>query len=540
MQDTAIAEREPQLRGRMIRKGDPDYDAARALYNGMIDKRPLMIARCADVADVVAAVTFARESGLRVAVRGGGHNGPGLGSVDDGLVIDLVGMNGVRVDPASRTVRVGPGCTSGDVDHATHPYGLAVPRHRLEHRRRRPHPRRRHRLSQPQARLTIDNLLEADVVLADGSIVTASKSENADLFWGLRGGGGNFGIVASFLFQAHPVTTVYAGPIFWDAARAGGHAGVPRLPAEGARGARLLRRPEDRAARRPLPAEHQGKRACAVISCYNGPAEEGAAIMAELTDGLPPPLFNWMGEMPFPAMQALFDPFMPKGMQWYWRGDFVKELTDAAIDAHIEGAREMPNAFSLVHLYPIDGAVHRVGPGDAAWNTRDATWAMVVAGIDPDPGKADDITRWTRAYWETDAPGSTGGAYVNFMMDDEDDGRLKATFGDNYARLVALKDKYDPGNFFRVNQNIRPSGRPPDRLREPAPRRVASRTRECAQRGSPIASRGAKAREKRSHYPTRSSAMKPMWWPAIRASQRWLRARNGKVVAAAATAPLLF
>ena len=458
MLDNAISELDQTLRGRLIRQSDLDYDAARALYNGMIEKRPLMIAECVDAADVVAAVNFAREKGLRVAVRGGGHNGPGLGSVDDGLLIDLGRLRWVRVDPASATVRVGAGCTSGDVDHATHAYGLAVPFGivsttgvaGLTLGGGMGYLSRKHGL-------TIDNLLEADVVLADGSIVVASPTRNPDLFWGLRGGGGNFGIVTSFLFQAHPVKMVYAGPIFWDledakAVMQAYREFLPNAPEElGAFVGLKSVLPME-----PFPEEHRGKRACAVIACYNGSAEEGAAVMARLLDKLPPPLFNWMGEMPYPAMQSLFDAFMPKGMQWYWRGDFVKTLTDEAIDAHIAGARDMPNPFSLMHLYPIDGAVRRVGSGETAWNTRDATWSMVIAGIDPDRQGAGAVTRWTKAYWERIHPYSDSGGYVNFMMDDEGEARLNATYGDNYDRLTALKAKYDPTNFFRVNQNIRP------------------------------------------------------------------------------------
>lgn len=446
------------MRGPVVKRTDADYDAVRSLYNGMIDKAPLLIARCTDAADVVTAVNFARDNDLAVAIRGGGHSGPGLGSVDDGLVIDLSMMKGVRVDPVTRTVRVGPGCTQGDVDHATHLYGLAVPAGIVS--------------STGIAGLTlgggtgyltrkygltIDNLLEADVVLADGRIVTANASENFDLYWALRGGGGNFGVVTSFLFRAHPVNMVYAGPVFWDIE----HARVvmqkyreflPGAPEELGTFVGLKTVPSVD----PFPREHQGKQACAIISCYNGPTEEGQALMAGLLGQLPAPLFNWMGEMPFPALQSMFDPFFTKGLQWYWRGDFVKELSDQAIEAYIAQARRLPSALSLMHLYPIDGAVHRVGKGDTAWNAREATWSMVIAGIDPNPQKAGEITRWTKGAWEAVHPYSAGGGYVNFMMDDGDDARLKATYGENYDRLVAVKSKYDPRNLFHVNQNIRP------------------------------------------------------------------------------------
>jgi FAD/FMN-containing dehydrogenase len=447
------------LRGVLIDRDDSDYDEARKLYNGMIDKRPLLIARCTDVADVITAVNFGHDHGLLIAIRGGGHNGPGLGSVDDGLVIDLSVMKGVRVDPESRRVRVSPGCTSGDVDHATHAFGLAVPFGIVS--------------TTGIAGLTLgggtgyltrkygltsDNLLEADVVLANGNFVTASKTQNSDLLWALRGGGGNFGVVTSFLFQAHPVSMVYAGPIFWEAkhARAIMRAYrdfLPGAPEELGSFVGLKTVPS----MEPFPRDYWGSRACAVISSYNGSAEDGAKAMAPLLNALPPPIFNWMGFMPFPAMQCLFDPFFPKGLQWYWKGDFVKALPDEAIDAHIRQAANAPSELSLMHLYPIDGAVHRVGKDETAWNTRDATWSMVIAGIDRDPQRAAALTRWGRAYWEAVHPYNSAGGYVNFMMDDEGEPRLRATYGDNYERLAALKKKYDPANLFRVNQNIRPA-----------------------------------------------------------------------------------
>jgi FAD/FMN-containing dehydrogenase len=447
------------IRGRVIQPTDADYDSARALYNGMIDKRPKMIARCVDVADVITAVNFAREQRLLLAVRGGGHNGPGLGSCDGGLVIDLSMMKGVRVDPANRTVRVDPGCTSGDVDHATHAFGLAVPFGIVSttgvagltlgggtgYLTRK-------------FGLTIDNLLEADLVLPDGSFVTANKSQHPDLFWALRGGGGNFGVVTSFLFQAHPVHTVYAGPIFWAATDA--HAVMrafrdflPHAPEELGSFVGLKTVPS----MDPFPRDHWGQRACAVISSYNGPAAEGEKVMARLLEAVPPPLFNWMGEMPFPAINALFDPFFPKGLQWYWKGDFVKALTDEAINTHIAHAAQAPSELCLMHLYPIDGAVQRTGKDATAWPARDARFSMVIAGIHPDPAQASALKQWGRQYWQAVHPFNMDGGYVNFLMDDEVDGRVQASYGDNYARLATVKAKYDPDNLFRVNQNIKPA-----------------------------------------------------------------------------------
>ncbi|MET0439520.1 MAG: FAD-binding oxidoreductase [Devosia sp.] len=461
MNEETITNFAASMRGAVVRQGDAEYDATRQLYNGMIDKRPLLIARCADTADIITAVNFGRENALDIAIRGGGHNGPGLGSVDDGLMIDLSLMKGVHVDPASATVRVEPGCTSGDVDHATHVFGLAVPFGivsttgvgGLTLGGGTGYLTRQHGL-------TIDNLLSADVVLADGTFKTASQKDNPDLFWALRGGGGNFGVVTSFVFQAHKVKDVFAGPIFWDAEK---------------HGATVMRAYRDFIATAPealgsfvglktvpsmdpFPREHWGKRACAVISSFNGSEAEGRAVMAPLLDHLPEPFFNWMGMMPFPAMQGLFDPFFPKGMQWYWKGDYVSELSDAAIDAHIAHAARAPSELSLMHLYPIDGAVHRTKKDDTAWGTRDARWSMVIAAIDANPQMAGPLTRWGREYWEKVHPFNQGGGYVNFMMDDEGDARVQASYGANYGRLAAIKAKFDPSNLFHVNQNIRPAG----------------------------------------------------------------------------------
>jgi FAD/FMN-containing dehydrogenase len=435
------------------------YDEARKLYNGMVDKRPLLIARCADVADVIASVNFAREEGLLLAIRSGGHNGPGLGSCDDGLVIDLSSMKGIRIDPESRTVRVDAGCTSGDVDHATHAFGLAVPFGivsttgvaGLTLGGGMGHLTRKHGL-------TIDNLLEADVVLADGRFVTASPERHPDLFWALRGGGGNFGVVTSFVFQAHPVRTVYGGPVFWDArhARAVMRAYrdyLPAAPEELGTFVGLKTVPSVD----PFPREHWGKRACAVVSSYNGPAADGEKAMAPLLEALPAPIFNWMTTMPYPAMQSLFDPLFPKGLQWYWKGDFVKALPDEAIEMHIAEAGKAPSELSLMHLYPIDGAVRRVARNATAWSARDATWSMVIAAIDADPGKAEALKNWGRAYWKRVHPFNLGGSYINFMMDDEAADRLTATYGDNFTRLTETKAKYDPTNLFKVNYNIPPS-----------------------------------------------------------------------------------
>ncbi len=449
------------LRGELILAGDEKYDEARQLYNGMIDKKPALIARCADAADVMRAVSFARENNLLLAVRGGGHNGPGLGSCDDGLVIDLSLMKGVHVDPARRIVRAEPGCTQGEMDHATHAFGLAVPAGIVSSTGiagltlggGHGYLSRKHGL-------TIDNLIEADVVLADGSFVTANESQHEDLFWALRGGGGNFGIVTSFVYRAHPVKMVYAGPVFYDIKDAKTvmqwyREFLPNAPEELCTFFGIKNVP----GAPPFPEAIWGKNVCALVSCYSGALDNAEEALRPIREELPvTPLMDGMQPMPFPIVQGMFDPLLPKGMQWYWKGDFVKELSDEAIDIHIKYGSNLPSALSLMHLYPIDGAVNRVGAEDTAWNCRDAQWSMVIAGIDPDPAKAEDLKTWGRGYWEELHPHNMGGAYVNFMMEEGQD-RIKATYGNNYNRLVAVKDKYDPENFFRVNQNIKPSGK---------------------------------------------------------------------------------
>jgi FAD/FMN-containing dehydrogenase len=459
LNENAITELKANLRGRLIERNDKDYDEARKLYNAMIDKRPLLIARCADVADVITSIRFGRENGLVTAIRGGGHNGPGLGSCNDGLVIDLSVMKGIRVDPVNRTVRVEAGCLQGDVDHAGHAFGLAVPAGivsttgiaGLTLGGGHGYLTRKHGL-------TIDNLIEADVVLADGKFVTANESQNADLFWALRGGGGNFGIVTSFVYRAHPVDAVYAGPIFWDAKDARRlmqwyREFLPQAPVDLFPFLGLKTVPSTE----PFPKELWGRKTCALICCFSGPLDKAEEIVKPIRHDLPSPILDWMGPMPFPALQSLFDPLLPKGMQWYWKGDFVKELSDEAIDIHLEWTAKAPSELSLTHLYPIDGAVHRIAPDATAWSCRNATWSMVIAGIDPNPAKAKAITAWAKGYWEALHPYTLGGAYVNFMMEEGED-RIKATYGDNYERLVAIKKKYDPDNFFRVNQNIKPIG----------------------------------------------------------------------------------
>ena len=387
MNDEATVEQfKASLRGELIQPGDPDYDEARKVYNAMIDKRPRMIARCSDVADVISCVNFARENEMLLAVRGGGHG------------------------------------------YLARKYGL-----------------------------TIDNLLEADVVLADGSFVKASEQENEDLFWAIRGGGGNFGVVTSFLFRGNPVSTVYAGPMFWELDQAEEilrwyREFSPQAP-EDMYGffAFLVVPPAP-----PFPEHLHGKKMCGIIWCYSGAMEGAEEAFRPIRQQVGLPAFEFLGPMPLPTLNSLFDALYPPGLQWYWRGDFVTELTDEAIAMHLRYGPEVPTMHSTMHLYPIDGAVHRVGSHDTAFSYREAKWSAVFVGVDPDPDNNERIISWTKEYWDAVHPHVGGGAYVNFMMDEGQE-RIKATYRDNFERLVAIKNKYDPTNLFRVNQNIRPT-----------------------------------------------------------------------------------
>jgi FAD/FMN-containing dehydrogenase len=456
MNDTAIATFRATLRGELIEPGDAGYEEARKVYNRMIDRRPRMIARCADVADVMAAVKFGREQKLLVAIRCGGHNAGGLGVCDDGLVIDLSRMNYVRVDPEKKTVQVGGGALWRDVDHATHAFGLAVPSGIISttgvagltlgggmgYLTRR-------------YGLTIDNLLAVEMVLADGRFVVASAKENSDLFWAVRGGGGNFGVVTSFLFKGQPVHTVYGGPMFW--------------PLEDA--AEMMRWYRDFIVKAtddvygffafhtippvaPFPERFHGMKMCGIVWCYTGAIKKAEKVFKPIRK-FKPAAIDLVGPIPHPALQSLFDGLYPPGMQWYWKADFVRTLPDEAIAKHVKHAATLPTLQATMHLYPINGAASRVKRGATAWWHRDANWTEVIVGVDPDAAKKEEISAWAKEYWSALHPYSAGGAYINFMMDEGEE-RIRATYGKNYKRLAKIKKRYDPGNLFRVNQNIRP------------------------------------------------------------------------------------
>ncbi len=445
------------FQGRLIGPDDADYDEARKVYNAMHDKRPALIAQCASEDDVAMAVAFGRDQGLLIAVRGGGHNGAGLGTCDDGVVIDLSRMKDVSVNPQARTVRVGGGCTWGEVDGATNQHGLATPSGIISttgvggltlgggigHLTRK-------------CGLTIDNLLEAEMVLANGQKVTASADENPDPYWAIRGGGGNFGVVTSFLFQLHEVGTVVAGPTFWPAELGAEVLSVYRefLPAaprelNGFFAFHVVPPAP------PFPEAIHLREVCGVVWCYVGSEEAAARAMAPLLESLPEPLMHGPGPMPHSTLQGAFDGLYPPGDQWYWRADFVKEIPDEAVQVHQRFGNQLPSMKSTMHMYPIDGAAHDVGSSDTAWAYRDARWGSVFAGVDPDPANVGAVRKWSIDYSEALHPYSAGGAYVNMMMDEGQE-RVRASYGPNYDRLARIKASYDPDNVFRVNQNIQP------------------------------------------------------------------------------------
>lgn len=439
------------LNGRLLRPGETGYDAARTIWNGMVDKRPAMIAQCAGVSDVRRSVDFARDHGLLLSVRGGGHNVAGNAVCDGGLMIDLSPMRGIRVDAQQRTVRADGGCTWRDLDRETAAFGLATTGGII--------PAtgiggltlggglgwlmRKHGLS-------CDNLLSADVVLASGELVTAGPTENADLFWGLRGGGGNFGVVTSFRYRLHPVDQVLGGMVIHPLERAREVLGYLR---EFTRSA-----PDELVCMAVLLTGPDGAQILAVVICYCGPIAQGERVLRPLRQ-FGPPVADQVAPIPYVQLQGLLEAGFPPGLQNYWKSSFLRDLSDDAIAVAIEAFRHVPSPSSAIAFEQLGGAMSRVGENDSAFGHRSAPFNFLVLSSWPSPADNSKQIAWTRSLAEAMQPFSAGGVYVNYLGHETDEGRdrIRAAYGPTkYDRLLALKKKYDSGNLFRINQNIRP------------------------------------------------------------------------------------
>lgn len=444
------------MSGTVITADDPGYDEARAVYNFMIDRRPEAVAVCTSTADVVAVVNYARDTGADLAVRGGSHSVPGFGTADGAVVADLSGMREVRVDADARVAYVQGGATFNDVNVATGAHGLATPGGIISttgvggltlgggigY------------LSRAYG-LSIDNLVSVEIVTADGQVRTASEEENPDLFWAIRGGGGNFGVVTEFRFQLHPVADVLAGPIFFELAD----------------GPAVFKHYRDLIANAPreyggfplfnqapplpfMPEDRVGEPLCAVMNCWTGDVAEGEALIDSFRQ-VATPVAEHVGVMPFADVNSLFDALVPSGLQHYWKAAFVTELTDDAIDAHFMHGPGVPAMNSTMHIYPINGACHDVTEDATAFGHREASFATVIAGMWPDPAENEANTKWVKDYYAAIAPHSSPGGYINFAAAD-DQARVPDNYGTNYERLREVKRMYDPQNLFHLNQNIVP------------------------------------------------------------------------------------
>ena len=457
MAASAVEELRRQVSGQVITSVDTDYEEARHVYNGMIDKHPLAVVPCTSASDVAAVIQVARDHHLDLSVRGGAHSAPGFGTNDGGLVVDLSPMQDVDVDPGAGTVRAGGGCTWKVFNDGTHVHGLATTGGIIG--------------STGIAGLTLgggigylarkyglscDNLLSAEVVTANGEVVTASATSHDDLFWALRGGGGNFGVVTTFEYQLHPVSEIYGGPIAYPVDQAekvlrfyrqyiaespeelGGFVGfhlAPPLPF--------------------LPEEWHFKNVCLAVPCWAGPIDQGEKMIQPFLDVVEP-VGAFVGPMPYPALNTAFDELLPAGLQHYWKASFARDLTDDAIAVHAEYGAKVPSIQSAVHLYPINGAVQRVGADDTAFAYRDVNFSPVIAGMWDNPADNADNIAWVRAYYEALLPYSAEGGYINFMDGDDQD-RITSNYRGHYDRLAAIKATYDPTNLFHLNQNIRPA-----------------------------------------------------------------------------------
>ena len=451
-----------RVHGPVITRDDDSgaYDEARKVYNAMIDRRPAAVVRVANAGDVKACVGFARDHGLDVAVRGGSHSVPGFGTCDGGVVIDFSALRGIRVDPGARTARVDAGATWADLNAATYAFGLAVTGGIIS--------------TTGVAGLTLgggfgylarslgltsDNLLSADIVTADGRFLYVNGNEHPDLFWALRGGGGNFGVVTSFEFRLSRLKDVYAGPLLYELEHAADILRFyrdfitdPAIP----RGLSLFPGFQTAPPLPFIPEDRHGDTFVFLLPFWSGPLAEGERIVRTFRD-LAPVVAEHVGPVPYPAINAAFDALLPPGLHQYWKGNFATTLTDAAIDAHIAHGPLVPTVNSTAHIYPINGACHDPAPDATAWSYRGANFATVIVGAWPDPADDKPNMEWVRGYYEALAPHSDEGGYVNFMSED-DQHRVRANYkGGHYKRLAAIKRAYDPDNLFHLNQNIAPS-----------------------------------------------------------------------------------
>jgi len=445
-----------QLSGSVITPGDVGYDEARQVYNFMIDRRPRAVVQCANASDVASVVRYAAETGTELAVRGGSHSVPGFGTADDAIVADLSAMSSVDVDPEARTARAGGGTTWGRFNEATAAHGLATTGGIIS--------------TTGIGGLTLgggigyltrgyglscDNVISAQVVTADGSTVTASESENPDLFWAIRGGGGNFGIVTEFTFKLHPVAEIYGGPMFFELADGPAilsyfNEFIKTAPREyGGFPAFQIAPPLPF-----IPEDRVGEPFVAVVSCWTGTADDGEKILQGFRD-VATPVAEHVGTMPYADLNGAFDALVPRGLQHYWKAEFVGDLTPEEIALHMDHGSRVPVVNSTVHLYPINGACHDVAPDATAFGHRDATYAVVIAGMWPDPADNEAHTQWVKDYDAAIAPSAQGGGYINFASAD-DQPKVAANYGANYDRLLEVKRQYDPGNLFHLNQNIKP------------------------------------------------------------------------------------
>lgn len=451
----ALDELRPQIEGALLLPGEVGYDDARAVWNGMIDKRPAGIVRAAGQNDVIAAINFARDNGVPISVKAGGHGVAGKAVRDDALLIDLSLLNSVRVDEGERTVRVGGGATLGEVDRETQAFGLAVPAGIV---------------SETgvagltlgggigyQARksgLTVDNLLEADVVLADGSLVTASEDSNPDLFWALRGGGGNFGIVTSFLFRAHELgPEVMTSLSYFDI---GETADIIRFyrkfMAAAPNGCAVYCLFANVPPAEHFPKDRHGRPAAVLHACYAGPVEEGRDALAPLA-AFGNPFFKASGPMKFTDLQAAFDAGMPKGTRAYWKGLNVQEIDDDLIEILDENLKEIPGHASMVGFEPLGGKISEVDPSATAYARRNAKFSLGIWGGWTDPDEDEATIKWIRSLFDKVEGFSSGGVYVNYL-DSDDQQKVEDSLGQNFERLLEIKKKYDPDNLFHGNMDI--------------------------------------------------------------------------------------